>query len=50
MNEAIQEMFKDVNIQLEFKVVELEALYTAWRARRQSRDERPTSPPTTSPM
>jgi len=25
-------MFKDVNIQLEFKVVELEALYTAWRA------------------
>ena len=32
MNEAIQEMFKDVNIQLEFRVVELEALYTAWRA------------------
>jgi peptide/nickel transport system substrate-binding protein len=32
MNEAIQEMFKDVNIQLELKVVELEALYTAWRA------------------
>jgi peptide/nickel transport system substrate-binding protein len=32
MNEAIQEMFKDVYIDLEFKVVELEALYTAWRA------------------
>ena len=26
MNEAIQEMFKDVYIDLEFKVVELEAL------------------------
>ena len=32
MNEAIQEMFKDIWIDLEFKVVELEALYTAWRA------------------
>ncbi len=32
MNEAIQQMFKDVYIDLEFKVVELEALYTAWRA------------------
>ena len=32
MNEAIQEMFKEVYIDLEFKVVELEALYTAWRA------------------
>jgi peptide/nickel transport system substrate-binding protein len=32
MNEAIQEMFKDVFIDVEFKVVELEALYTAWRA------------------
>lgn len=32
MNEAIQEMFKDAYIDLEFKVVELEALYTAWRA------------------
>lgn len=32
MNEAIQEMFKDVYIDLELKVVELEALYTAWRA------------------
>ena len=32
MNEAIQEMFKDVFIQLDLKVVELEALYTAWRA------------------
>ena len=32
MNEAIQEMFKDIYIDLEFKVVELEALYTAWRA------------------
>ena len=32
MNEAIQEMFKDVYIDIEFKVVELEALYTAWRA------------------
>jgi peptide/nickel transport system substrate-binding protein len=32
MNEAIQEMFKDIYIELEFKVVELEALYTAWRA------------------
>ena len=29
MNEAIQQMFKDVGIDLEFKVVELEALYTA---------------------
>jgi len=32
MNEAIQEMFKEAYIDLEFKVVELEALYTAWRA------------------
>jgi peptide/nickel transport system substrate-binding protein len=32
MNEAIQEMFKDVFIDVEFKVVELEAMYTAWRA------------------
>jgi len=32
MNEAIQEMFKDAFIDLELKVVELEALYTAWRA------------------
>ncbi len=32
MNEAIQEMFKEIWIDLEFKVVELEALYTAWRA------------------
>src|SRR5215813_8958919 len=32
MNEAIQEMFKEVHIDLELKVVELEALYTAWRA------------------
>ena len=32
MNEAIQEMFKEVYIDLELKVVELEALYTAWRA------------------
>lgn len=32
MNEAIQEMFKDAYIDLELKVVELEALYTAWRA------------------
>lgn len=32
MNEAIQEMFKEVYIDLEFRVVELEALYTAWRA------------------
>jgi peptide/nickel transport system substrate-binding protein len=32
MNEAIQEMFKDIYIDLDFKVVELEALYTAWRA------------------
>jgi peptide/nickel transport system substrate-binding protein len=32
MNEAIQEMFKDCFINVEFKVVELEALYTAWRA------------------
>ncbi len=31
MNEAIQEMFKDVFIDVEFKVVELEAMYTAWR-------------------
>lgn len=32
MNEAIQEMFKDAYIDLDLKVVELEALYTAWRA------------------
>jgi peptide/nickel transport system substrate-binding protein len=32
MNEAIQEMFKEVYIDVEFKVVELEAMYTAWRA------------------
>src|SRR4029434_1775522 len=32
MNEAIQEMFKDIYIDLELKVVELEAPYTAWRA------------------
>ena len=32
MNEAIQEMFKEIYIDLEFKVVELEALYMAWRA------------------
>jgi peptide/nickel transport system substrate-binding protein len=32
MNEAIQEMFKEAYIDLELKVVELEALYTAWRA------------------
>jgi peptide/nickel transport system substrate-binding protein len=32
MNEAIQEMFKDVYIDVEFKIVELEAMYTAWRA------------------
>lgn len=32
MNEAIQQMFKDIYIDLDFKVVELEALYTAWRA------------------
>ena len=30
-NEAIQEMFKEVYFDLEFKVVELEALMTAWR-------------------
>jgi peptide/nickel transport system substrate-binding protein len=32
MNEAIQEMFKECFIDVELKVVELEALYTAWRA------------------
>ncbi len=32
MNEAIQEMFKDCFIDVDFRVVELEALYTAWRA------------------
>src|SRR5258708_24468576 len=32
MKEAIQEMFKEVYIDVEFKVVELEAMYTAWRA------------------
>ncbi|MBV8391937.1 MAG: ABC transporter substrate-binding protein [Alphaproteobacteria bacterium] len=32
MNEAIQEMFKECFIEVEFKVVELEAMYTAWRA------------------
>ncbi len=32
MNEAIQEMFKEIYIELDLKVVELEALYTAWRA------------------
>ena len=32
MNEAIQKMFKDVYIDLEFRVVELEALHPAWRA------------------
>ena len=32
MNEAIQEMFKEAFIDVEFRVVELEALYTAWRA------------------
>jgi peptide/nickel transport system substrate-binding protein len=32
MNEAIQEMFKDCYINVDFRVVELEALYTAWRA------------------
>ncbi len=32
MNEAIQEMFKEVYIDVAFKVVELEAMYTAWRA------------------
>jgi len=31
MNEAIQEMFKEAFIDVEFKVVELEAMYTAWR-------------------
>ena len=34
MNEAIQEMFKEVFIDVEFKVVELEALYTDLHAGR----------------
>ena len=31
MNEYIQQNLKDVGIELDFKVVELEALYTHWR-------------------
>ncbi|MBK5960695.1 ABC transporter substrate-binding protein [Rhodoplanes elegans] len=31
MNEFLQESFKDIGIQVDFKVVELEALYTYWR-------------------
>jgi peptide/nickel transport system substrate-binding protein len=31
MNEAIQQGFKEIGIEIDFKVVELEVLYTAWR-------------------
>jgi peptide/nickel transport system substrate-binding protein len=31
MNEALQQSFKEIGIDIEFKVVELEALYTYWR-------------------
>jgi peptide/nickel transport system substrate-binding protein len=31
MNEALQQNFKEIGIDVEFKVVELEALYTYWR-------------------
>ncbi|MFL9825558.1 ABC transporter substrate-binding protein [Rhodoplanes sp. SY1] len=31
MNEFLQESFKEIGIQVDFKVVELEALYTYWR-------------------
>lgn len=31
MNEAIQQGFKEIGIDVEFQVVELEVLYTAWR-------------------
>ena len=31
MNEYLQQSFKEIGIDVEFKVVELEALYTAWR-------------------
>jgi len=31
MNEAIQQGLKEIGIEIEFKVVELEVLYTAWR-------------------
>jgi len=31
MNEALQQSFKEIGIDIDFKVVELEALYTYWR-------------------
>src|SRR5258708_7245432 len=31
MNEFLQQSFKDIGIDIDFKVVELETLYTAWR-------------------
>ena len=31
MNESLQQMFKEIGIDIEFKVVELETLYTHWR-------------------
>jgi peptide/nickel transport system substrate-binding protein len=31
MNEAIQQSLKEIGIEIEFKVVELEVLYTSWR-------------------
>ncbi len=37
MNEAIQQSLKDIGIDISFKVVELEVLYTAWR--RGAKDE-----------
>ena len=31
MNEFLQQSFKEIGIEIDFKVVELETLYTAWR-------------------
>jgi len=31
MNEFLQQSFKEIGIDIDFKVVELEVLYTAWR-------------------
>jgi len=40
MNEFLQQSFKEIGIDIDFKVVELETLYTHWRKGRGRRDER----------
>ena len=44
MNEFLQQSFKEIGIDIDFKVVELETLYTALAQGRGRRNERPASP------